>query len=237
MLLPRRLAPGETVTTVEPEGFNAALRDPAVRAIAVRGGHRMVDGLDVGAARADPKPVLGTGGTTFVHLVLWQAAGLAGIHGDEADLTDDRPVRVRAEPDGPVRVGGRAAGPLLGGSLGALRALVGTGLLPGLDGAILLLTGERTQGLGQVDRQLTHLIRAGVLGRVRGVAVGRFAGFGKVVDRDWTVGDVLADRLGGLGVPVLSGLPVGPGGAAVPIGVPAELDADAGELVVAAGVR
>ena len=215
------------------EDLNSALRDPAVRAIAVTGSHRMLDDLDLAAVRADPKPIIGTGGTTFVHLELWRTCGLAGWHGDTADLSDTGPVVVRGDD---VMVPGTAAGTLLGGSLGALRAMVGVGL-PDLDGAILLLTGERTQGLGQVDRQLTHLLRAGVLAGVRGVAVGRFAGFDGYADRGWTLRDVLFDRLGGLGVPVLGGLPVGPGERAVPIGARANLDADAGVLTVAAGVR
>ena len=126
---------------------------------------------------------------------------------------------------------GRAEGLLLGGSLGPLRAMIGAGL-PSLDGAILLLTGERTQGLGQVDRQLTHLIRAGVLSGIRAVAVGHFAGFDGLVDRGWSLDDVLADRLGSLGVPVLKGLPIGPGERPVPIGAPAILDANENVLTV-----
>jgi muramoyltetrapeptide carboxypeptidase len=234
MLLPRRLRPDERITTIPADGFNAALRDPAIRAIAVAGSHRMLDDLDRSAARADPKPVLGTGATTFLHLELWRTCGLVGFHGDAADLSDARPVTVRGDGGG-VRVPGRAAGFLMGGCLAALRAMVGAGL-PDLDGAILLLTGERAPGLGQVDRQLTHLRRAGVLERIRGVAIGRFTGFDGYVDRGWRLTDVLEDRLGDLGVPVLGGLPVGPGGIAVPIGPSAELDADAGTLVVAAGV-
>jgi muramoyltetrapeptide carboxypeptidase len=122
---------------------------------------------------------------------------------------------------------------LVGGCAGGLINFLGAGLPP-LDGAILLLEGPQNP---HFDRQLAHLMRAGVLARVRAVAVGRFAGFGKLVDRGWTVDDVLADRLGRLRVPVLSGLPTGPGSSAVPIGVPAELDAGTGELVVAPGVR
>ncbi len=236
MLLPRRLRPDERIIQVGAEGFDAALRDPAVRAIAVAGSHRMLDDLDVEAVRRDPKPILGTGATTFVHMELWGRCGLVGFHGETADLSDTRPVLVRRDGEG-VRVSGRASGTLVGGCLAAVRVMVGAGL-PELDGAILLLTGERTQGLGQVDRQLTHLRRAGVLSRVRAVAVGNFAGFDGLVDRDWTLRDVLEDQLGGLGIPVLGGLPVGPGAStAVPIGVEATLDADEGTLIVSAGVQ
>ena len=228
--------PGDRIARVSADGFNDAMRDPAVRAIdlASDGSHRMLGALDVAAARADPKLVFGTGGTTFVHLELWRECGLAGMHGT-AGLTDAEPVVVCGD-SAELRVPGRASGTLMGGCLAALRAMTGAGL-PSLHGTILLLTGERTQGLGQVDRQLTHLRRAGVLGGVRAVAVGRFAGFDGLVDRDWTLLDVLRDRLTDLGVPVLGGLPLGPGSPAVPIGTMAELDADAGTLTVAAGVR
>jgi muramoyltetrapeptide carboxypeptidase len=198
--------------------LNQALRDPAVRSIALEGDHRMLDGLDLDAVRADPKPIVGTGGTTFVHMELWRECGLVGYHGVGQIRSGPRRLTGRTE------VPGRAEGVLLGGSLGPLRAMVAAGL-PSLDGAILLLTGERTQGLGQVDRQLSHLIRAGALDGVRGVAVGHFAGFDGLTDREWSLADVLADHLNTLGVPVLSDLPIGPGEPPVPVGAPAVLDA------------
>ncbi|MDT5040538.1 MAG: muramoyltetrapeptide carboxypeptidase [Actinoplanes sp.] len=205
--------------------LNEALRDPTVRTIALDGDHRTLDGLDLDAVRADPKPIVGTGGSTFVHLELWRECGLVGYHGNG---------QVRPGPlrfTGSTGVPGRVEGVLLGGSLGPLRAMVGAGL-PSLNGAILLLTGERTQGLGQVDRQLTHLIRAGALHGLRGVAVGEFAGFDGLVDRGWSLDDVLTDHLHTLGVPVLTYLPIGPGRPPVPIGVRAILDATAAGLSV-----
>jgi muramoyltetrapeptide carboxypeptidase len=225
MLLPPRLGPGERTVRVGAGGLNAALRDPGVRAVVLSGSHRDLDDLDVAAAERDPKPIVGTGGTTFVHLELWARLGLAGIHGTGADLTQTDPVVVTGE----AAVPGRAEGVLLGGDLGALRAMVGAGL-PDLDGAILLLSGERTQGLGQVDRQLTHLRRAGIFDRVCAVAVGAFTGFDGYVDRGWSLGDVLGDHLARLTVPVLTGL-----GGALPIGTNAVL-AD-GTLTIGAAVR
>jgi muramoyltetrapeptide carboxypeptidase len=150
--------------------------------------------------------------------------------GDLPDLAVDGYL-VGMNLTGPRRVPGRAHGVLLGGSLGAPRAMLGAGL-PRLDGAILLLTGERTQGLGQVDRQLTHLIRAGALHGVRGIAIGHFTGFDGLVDRDWNLDDVLTDHLHTLGVPVLANLPIGPGRLPVPIGVPAAIDTTEAVLTV-----
>jgi muramoyltetrapeptide carboxypeptidase len=51
--------------------------------------------------------------------------------------------------------------------------------------------------------------------------------------------EVLRDRLIRLGVPILGGLPIGHGSrpTAVPVGTPATLDADTGELIVTSAVR
>ena len=70
---------------------------------------------------------------------------------------------------------------------------------------------------------------------MRGIALGRFPGFEDYVDRDWTLLDVLRERLAPLGVPVLGGLPLGHGvdPMAVPLGTMATIDTSAGTLTVA----
>jgi muramoyltetrapeptide carboxypeptidase len=77
---------------------------------------------------------------------------------------------------------------------------------------------------------LLQLRRAGGLTGLAGVAVGQFTN----CTDDWavTVADVLSEHLNALGVPVLGGLPIGHGREqlAVPIGVPAVLDAASGTL-------
>ncbi|MEV6488247.1 LD-carboxypeptidase [Actinoplanes sp. NPDC051633] len=220
------------IVDVTPADLNAALRDPAVRAIRVAG-YRILDDLDVAAVRRDPKPIIGTGDTTFVHLELWRRCGSVGYHG--SDQPELAPIKLCASKARTSQASGHASGTLLGGSLAAVRAMIGAGL-PDLTGAILLLTGERTQGLGQVDRQLTHLRRAGIRGSVAAVAVGVFTGFDGYVDRGWTLRDVLHDHLSRLTVPVLTGLPIGPGRPAVPIGTNAHLDATKRTLTIDAAV-
>ncbi|MEJ3746368.1 hypothetical protein WEI85_24140 [Actinomycetes bacterium KLBMP 9797] len=49
--------------------------------------------------------------------------------------------------------------------------------------------------------------------------------FDGLVDREWSLDDVLTDHLNTLNVPVLGTLPIGPGRPPVPIGVPAVLNA------------
>lgn len=230
--------------------LNDAFRDPGVRAIfATRGGagaYRIADGIDFDAARADPKPIVGFSDITNLHLVLWHRCRLTGIHGGLGGalapeairrlLMSGEPITVHRDPEeltAAISFPGQASGHLIGGNLRTIAGCVGAGL-PSLDGAILLLEDERTIGLGQVDRQLTQLIRSHSLDGLRAVALGMFTGFDDFSDRGWTLLDVLHDRLAQLSVPVLGGLPLGhgPDPTAVPVGVITHLDTATGTLTV-----
>jgi muramoyltetrapeptide carboxypeptidase len=231
------------------------LTDPAVRAIfCTRGGfgtQRIADGIDMAAVRRDPKVVVGFSDITALQLALWRGARLATVYGPGAAWLDDRtphesaeslrsavmttePVVLKrdpAEPTAAVGVPGTTHGTLLGGNLCLLAASAGTPDQPDLAGAILLLE-EVAEAPYRIDRMLTQLRRAGLLGRVAGIALGQFVECGDAVE-------VLAERLGDLGVPVLGGLPVGHGVGqlTVPVGVPATLDVAAGTLTVEPAVR
>jgi muramoyltetrapeptide carboxypeptidase len=65
--------------------MNEALRDVGVRAIfATRGGkgsYRIADRLDFRAAAANPKLVVGFSDVTALHLALYRACRLVGVHG------------------------------------------------------------------------------------------------------------------------------------------------------------
>lgn len=90
-----------------------------------------------------------------------------------------------------------------------------------------------------VDRALTQLRLSGVLDHVTAIAVGSFDEFTGYEDRGWTITDTFHDLLDDLHVPILGGLPVGhlESPVPVPLGVPAELDADAGRLSVGPAVQ
>jgi muramoyltetrapeptide carboxypeptidase len=143
---------------------------------------------------------------------------------------------VAAEDTFGVRVSGRAVGPLLGGNLCLITASIGTPDMPDLTGAVLLVE-EVQEPPYKIDRMLTHLRRCGALDGMAGVAVGQFTDCAD--GWDTTVADVLTERLGDLGVPVLGGLPIGHGVGqlTVPVGTRAVLDADAGTLTVSPAVR
>ena len=239
--------------------LNRAIRDPRIRAIvATRGGkgaYRIADGLDFAALAADPKLLIGFSEITILHLAIWKNCRLPGIHGAPWDdsfgaesaasflhcVFGSESSVLHSQKDEPtveLTTSGRAEGILLGGNQDSIATAAGWAL-PKLNGTILLLEAFNMQ-LGHIDRQLTMLSKAGHLDGLVGVAVGQYTKCGahaaEAADPDtlW----VLRDRLGGLGVPILGGLPIGHGRhpRALPVGTWAELDADAGRLEVGPAV-
>ncbi|WP_433795763.1 S66 peptidase family protein [Actinoplanes sp. CA-252034] len=229
--------------------LEASFRDPEVRGVlCLRGGYgtqRIVDHLDYAALRADPKLVIGFSDITALHLALWHEIGLATVHGPTGStllndapttasarqaLMTTTPLTIRASPS-PVHHCGKIEGTLLGGNLTLLAATAGTPHQPDLTGAILLVE-EVNEAAYRVDRMIVQLRRCGLLDGLAGVAVGSFTA---CPDAD----RVLAEHFNDLGIPVLAGLPIGhgPTGLAVPLGVPAHLDADTGTLTVQPAVR
>ena len=132
--------------------------------------------------------------------------------------------------------GGVARGRLLPGNLCVATHLLGTAAEPDLADVILAFedVGEAPYRL---DRMLTQWRSVGKLLRVKGIALGRFSGWpakGETVKSGFSlsVDEVMRDRLSDLGIPIVSNLPFGHDGenAALPVGLPAVLDADAGKL-------
>ena len=243
------------------EDLNGALRDPGIRGvITTRGGkgaYRIADKLDFGAARHDPKLLIGFSEITVLHLSLFKRIGLVGLHGaawatalsgersarsfERAAFTTE-PVVIEARTDEltvDLISPGRAEGRLIGGNQDLL-AIANGWALPSLNGAILLLEAVDLR-LGHIDRQLTMLTNSGAFDGLAGVAVGQYTDCGPddTTQGDWGVLDVLCDRLGRLGVPILGGLPIGHGrdAEAVPIGTNASFDTAEGVLRVSAAVQ
>jgi muramoyltetrapeptide carboxypeptidase len=229
--------------------------DPDVDAVfCARGGYgglRLLDHLDWDAlAAATPKPLIGSSDTTaLLHLFATRLAApvvfgpmiatkgfvtdpVAREHLRRCLFAPDRPIVVTGPDAGPLVEGppfdGAAHGVTAGGNASLLAALTGAAPPPP-DGAILLLE-DITEHPYRVDRILTQLGRAGWLDGVAGIALGAWTDCGPPED----VRAVLADRLGGLGVPVAWGLMFGhcPAQASIPLGVPARLDAGTGRLVI-----
>lgn len=121
-------------------------------------------------------------------------------------------------------VGGRAQGVTVGGNLCLLTASLGTDTSRPAAGGILLIEDESEDDY-RIDRMLTHLLRAGFLDGVAGIITGAFYNCGPVEQ----IAPILAERLSGLGVPMISWANIGHGGhfQTYPLGIAAELDADA----------
>ncbi|WP_406334416.1 LD-carboxypeptidase [Streptomyces sp. NBC_00203] len=233
--------------------FQGAWCDPDVDAVlCARGGYgvqRMVDLLDWDAIRAArPKVFLGFSDITALHEAFATRVGLATLHGPmaagidfikntraqehlRATLFEPETVRtITSSGPAAALVPGRARGVLLGGCLSLLAADLGTPhARPSARGGLLCLedVGEETYRL---DRYLTQLLRAGWFDGVAGILLGSWAECAPYEE----VRALLADRLGGLGVPIVEefGFGHGEGALTIPFGVEAELDADAGTLTL-----
>ncbi|NEA98240.1 LD-carboxypeptidase [Streptomyces sp. SID13726] len=225
--------------------------DPSVDAVlCARGGYgaqRMVDLLDWEALRAaGPKVLVGFSDVTTLHQAFATRLGLVTLYGPAAagaDFTKNAvaqehlratlfaPETVRTLTSrGTALVPGRARGVTLGGCLSLLATDLGTPYAPTGAGGGLLLIEDVGEQAYRVDRMLTQLLRADWLDGVAGIALGSWAGCGPYA----TLRTVLADRLGGLGVPVVEEFGFGhcEGALTMPFGATAELDADAGTLTL-----
>jgi len=241
---------------------NAMFADDSVKAIfAIRGGWgcaRILPLLDWALIRAHPKLLVGFSDITALHMAIAAKAGFTTIHGPVAasawgklswesfravafegaaptyrpqETPEDR-IAPRA---GRIRTfrSGKASGRLLGGNLTVLSALVGTPYLPDFTGAILFIE-DTNEAEYRIDRMLTQLSLAGILGRVAGVVFGQctdcvadgvsYGGF--------TLSEVLQQHLGPLGVSAFQGALFGhvANQFSLPEGCRAEIDADAGTI-------
>jgi muramoyltetrapeptide carboxypeptidase len=129
--------------------------------------------------------------------------------------------------------GGRARGPLVGGNLAVLTAMAGSAYWPRFDGAILFLE-DVNEYIYRVDRMLSTLKLSGALDKVAGVVLGGFTNCGPG-DGNFgtlTLDEVFDDYFKPLNVPVYSGALFGhiKRKFTLPVGLPVELDADAGTL-------
>ncbi|BBD96514.1 LD-carboxypeptidase [Sphingobium amiense] len=241
---------------------NAVYADPDVRAVfAVRGGWgcaRILPLLDYAAIRRTPKLLVGFSDITALHLAFAAKAGFTTIHGPNASaswgsyswdafraVAFDGATPTLTNPLGHEdrlvqRVGrirtfrpGVARGRLLGGNLTVLAALVGTPYLPDFTGAILFIEDVSEQPY-RIDRMLTQLALAGILGRVKGVVFGQCTdcGPGGPSYGGFTLSEVLQQHLEPLGIPAFQGGQFGhvANQYSLPLGVEAELDAGAGTI-------
>jgi len=234
--------------------LQSAWCDPSVAAVlCARGGSgaaRIVDRLDWTAMRdAGPTVLVGFSDVTVLHEALAHHLGLASLFGPmpasavfggpdpdpvtlehlRQTLFEPASVRVLAHAGTSCHVAGRASGVTVGGTLALLANTVGTPESRPAEGAIAVLE-DIAEPAYRLDSMLTQLERTGWFDGVAGIVLGSWTDCG-----DGAV-ETVVERLTGFGVPLMSGLPFGHGTPqlTVPLGLEAELDADAGTVTMRA---
>lgn len=215
--------------------------------IAARGGYgltRILGRLPPERFEAAGKWLIGFSDVTALHAhlaphlqtihapVLTQLGGLDETVADDLRAILGGALGPTLTADGPELSPGVAEGRLWGGNLAVLTALCGTPYLRPPEAPIILLLEDVGETTYRLDRMLTQLLDSGALSNVRGVALGDFHDCHPAQAHHPTVLEVLKERLAGLGVPILAGLPIGHGSRNAPVvlGAPYRLDAPRGRL-------
>jgi muramoyltetrapeptide carboxypeptidase len=231
--------------------LHAALADDSVAAIySVRGGYgcmRLLPGIDAALVKRARKPLVGYSDVTALH-GLWLREGVASLHapmpvsdmlkpGRQADtdaafaalqqgFASGQVLAPALEAAPGLHVPGIAEGPLIGGNLSLVAAVLGTPWAWQAQGAVLFLE-DINEELYRVDRLVTQLHLAGVLGAVSGIVLGSFT-------EEASPHALLRELLLPLNKPLLAGWPTGHGtpNQPLPMGVRVRLDAGTGTLTV-----
>lgn len=233
---------------------------------AIRGGWgsaRLLPYLDFDAIRRNPKVLIGYSDITALLLSVHAKTGLITFHGpiglgrwdpysldyyrrvlfngeqltysNKQGLSADRNALTQVEFRTRTITPGKARGRLLGGNLTVLTTILGSPYLPDWDNAILFCEDVR-EDLYRVDRMLTQLKLAGVLGKIKGFVFGGCSECGPG-DGNYgalTLEEIFADHIQPLGVPAWSGAMIGHGQPqwTVPEGAQVEIDATAGTIAL-----
>lgn len=224
-----------------------ALQDPAVQAVVcARGGYgamRLLERIDFEKLSDTPKLIVGFSDVTALLAAFWRCCRWVTIHGPTVvGLADADPATeaILAQvlmgtvpivlPATGMLVPGKASGVLVGGNLTILCHLIGTPFFPSLSRRILLLE-DRGEALYRIDRMLHQLHLAGALDNLAGLVLGQFDGCGPPARLERLICELLGDRA----IPVVTGVPVGHGARnwAVPLGLPAKLDAERMQIEIA----
>jgi len=226
------------------------------------GSERLLDRIDYGLLRAHPKIFLGYSDITCLHLAIHQRAGLVTFHGpmmisaftdftqkwfrralftaEPLGLVTNPPETNQLRPSHTLRTvrPGRARGRLIGGNLSLVTRTLGTPYEIDTRGRILFIEDVDEQPYS-IDGMLTQLRLAGKLDAAAGIVFGECSDCGPrdfkpAFESTFSVGEVVDQILGKLGVPVLSGLTIGhtDDQLTLPLGPLASLDADKGKLVI-----
>jgi muramoyltetrapeptide carboxypeptidase len=229
-----------------------------------RGGYgcaRILPFLDYDLIENNPKPLIGFSDVTALHYAIYKNSNLLTFHGPvsistfskfsvknfenvltnpTSELTllnstsgnNDNPYGITVISEGTTE------GELVGGNLSIAVSLIGTQYDVDYSGKIIFLE-EFIEEPYRIDRMLTQMIQAGKFEDAQGIALGIF----KLCESDktnpsfknsFTLMEVLKDRLGNLGIPVIYGLSFGHvvDKFTLPVGVKAELNTETQQLTL-----
>ena len=223
-----------------------------------RGGYgcsRILPFLDYELIRNNPKPLIGFSDVTALLYAIYKYSNLVTFHGPVSVSTFSKFSVINFEdvlmnptfeltlvnstsnnnynPYGITTISeGISEGELLGGNLTIAVSLIGTEYDIDYSGKIIFFE-EFLEEPYRIDRMLTQMIQAGKFENAAGVALGVF----KLCESDKTnpsfqnsynLMEVIQDRLGNLGIPVIYGLSFGHvvDKFTLPCGVKAELDSE-----------
>ncbi|MCU0859927.1 MAG: LD-carboxypeptidase [Thermoplasmata archaeon] len=266
-----RVVLGECTRNLTRSGFSSGKDDARARELTdmfandkvsavfcSRGGYgamRILDLLDFGTIKDNPKIFMGYSDVTTLHVAIHQRTGLVTFHGPSIEgYAGDNPEKdppagkenidraismlSKAEPwgrlDNPPRgmllrtvVPGRARGRTVGGNLSMLTHTLGTEDSVRTDGRILFMEDVYVSEY-DIDRLLTHMLLARKLQKAAGIVFGQVSSFTKRDLPGPSLEEVIQDRIGGLAkVPSFTGLCCGHGAMklVIPEGVTASMDA------------
>src|SRR4051812_43038397 len=248
------------------DDINKAFADKSVAAVhAIRGGwgsSRLLPHLDFDTIRRNPKVLIGYSDITALLVSIFAKTGLVTFHGpiglgrwDSYSLDyykrvlfngeqvryankqglSDRNALVQTEFRTQPITPGKARGRLLGGNLTVMTAILGSPYVPDWEDAILF-TEDIGEDYYRIDRMLTQLELAGVLGKIKGFVFGGCSecGPGDGNFGALTLEEIFADHIKPLGVPAWQGAMIGHSQPqwTLPEGVNVEIDADKGTLTL-----
>jgi muramoyltetrapeptide carboxypeptidase len=229
--------------------LNRLFADPGIDGIiCARGGYgamRVLPLLDVGVISCHCKVFVGFSDITALLGFLVQRCRMVPFHGPtvttlgSADpstrdrllsaLSKSAPLSLSAASN-LVLQPGSAGGPFFCGNLTLFCHLIGTPFQPDFSGGILLIE-DQGEAPYRIDRMLTQMMLAGCFDGLAGLALGTFSDCGPVE----AVHRIVAERMGGLNIPILAGFDVGHEtvNMTLPVGLPVQLDTHLGALTFA----
>lgn len=269
---------GECTRNLTRRGFTAGTDEARARELATmfgdervdaifcsRGGYgamRILDLVDFGVIKDNPKIFMGYSDITTLHVAIHQRTGLVTFHGPSIEgYAGDNPEKdpptgkenidralgllSRAEPWGRIEnppkgmllrtvVPGKAKGKTIGGNLSMLTHTLGTEDSVKTDGRILFLEDVYVSEY-DIDRLLMHMHLARKLHKAAGIVFGQVSNFTKRDLPGPSLEEVIQDRIGCLDeVPSFTGLCCGHGAMklVIPEGVTASMDATRPSLVI-----